>query len=161
LDDENALDGLAFAYAELTGPKRRALTRAVLQDAADPTQALATFLAVEENPRARRHLAELLGRYGRIHPSAQLEGNEEQGEALLIQSLQGLEIELLKITWEGSEIKEIALESRRHFDFKSSRPAVEPQRAAETLAPLLWRYIRAGGQIPAGIERFAGFFSAG
>jgi hypothetical protein len=32
--------------------------------------------------------------------------------------------------------------------------------AAETLAPLVWRHIRSGGELPDGVERFAGFFSA-
>ena len=57
LDDDSALDGLAFAYAELGEPERRALAQAVLQDSRDPTQALLAFLAVEESPTLRHRLA--------------------------------------------------------------------------------------------------------
>ena len=41
--DDGALDGLAFAYTEVGNPERRALIHAVLQDAADPTDALIAF----------------------------------------------------------------------------------------------------------------------
>jgi hypothetical protein len=42
---------------------------------------------------------------------------------------------------------------------EATAPAVSVSVAVETLAPLLWQHIRAGGRLPEGIERFAGFFS--
>ncbi|NNE17845.1 MAG: hypothetical protein HKN10_05130 [Myxococcales bacterium] len=41
----------------------------------------------------------------------------------------------------------------------ATAPAVSVSEAVETLAPLLWQYIRAGGRLPDGVERFASFFS--
>ena len=159
LHDATALDGLAFAYAELAAPQRQALVRAVLQDAADPTHALGALLAVEEQPRARRRLAGLISRHGRIEQSALLEGTEAEGEAHLLQSLPRLEPESLHITWNDCKINVIALEPRNVLNFDCSSKAVSIPEAVETLAPLLWQHIRAGGALPEGVERFAGFFS--
>ena len=159
LDDDRALDGLAFAYAELGEQERRALAQAVLQDSRKPTQALGAMLAVEENPRLRQRLAGLISQHGRIAQSAFLEGTEAQGHVRLTQSLPGLEPESLQIHWEESKIQRIELESRTDMKIRALGPAVAVSEAVEILAPLLWRHIRSGGQIPVGVERFAGFFS--
>ena len=159
LGDENALDGLAFAYAELGEPARWALARAVLQDAGEPTKALAALLMVEENPRLRQRLAGLISRQGRIDQRAFLEGTEAHGEARLVQSLPGLEPESLRIAWKESKIHSIEIESRNCS--KNDTSTVTLAAAIETLVPLVWRHIRSGGELPDGIERFAGFFSAG
>ncbi len=161
LDDESALDGLAFAYAELGESERQALAHAVVQDAGDPTQALVAFLAVEENPRLQQRLAGLISRHGRIDRSVFLEGTEAQGEARLMQSLPGLEPELLRVAWKESKIHGIEIESRKSLKIDSSAPTVRLAEVVETLTPLVWRHIRSGGELPDGIERFAGFFSAG
>ncbi len=159
LRDEKALDGLAFAYAELPAPERHALVRAVLQDAGDPTQALAALLAVEDDPRAQQRLAGLISRHGRIEQSAFLEGGEAQGEVRLLQSLPSLEPESLRVTWKDSKIESIEIESRDDLKIDSFGATVPLPQAVETLAPLLWRHIRSGGELPEGVERFAGFFS--
>jgi hypothetical protein len=161
LHDEGALDGLAFAYAELPEPDRPALAHAVLEDAGDPTKALVAFLAVEESPQLRLRLAGLISRYGRIDQSAFLEGTEAQGEARLVQSVPGLAPESLRIAWKGSEIQVLEIESRKDVSFETSASAVTVAEAVETLAPLLWQHIRSGRRLPAGAERFAAFFSAG
>ena len=159
LHDRTALDGLAFAYAELAAPERHALVRAVLQDAADPTRALAALLAIEEEPSARQRLAGLIQRHGRAEQAAFLAGTEAQGEARLLQSLPSLDPESLRITWKESKIESIEIESRRELKIDDSAAAVTVSEAVETLAPLLWQHIRAGGQLPEGVDRFAGFFS--
>ncbi|MGB8331435.1 MAG: hypothetical protein WCE62_15020 [Polyangiales bacterium] len=161
LNDEGALDGLAFAYTGLGEPERRALAHAILQDARDPTPALAALVAVEENPSLRHRLAGLLSRHGRIGMGALVEGTEAQGEALLIQSIPGFESESLRITWKESEIREIEIESRNDLSCTGSPSKADLARAVDTLAPLLWRHIRSGGRLPEGVERFAAFFSAG
>ena len=161
LHDENALDGLAFAYTELAEPDRQALVRAVLQDAADPTQALAALLAVEEEPRAQQRLAGLICKHGRIERSAFLEGNESKGQARLLQILPRLKPESLSITWTQRRIKSIEIKSRIDPNNGNSSLAVPVAEAVETLAPLIWRHIHAGGELPEGVERFAGFFSLG
>ena len=158
LHDRTALDGLAFAYTELAAPERHALVRAVLQDAAEPIRALAALLAVEEEPIARQRLAGLIQRHGRVKQTAFLTGTEAQGEARLLQLLPSLGPESLRIAWKESKIKSIEIEST--LDLKSDdAPAVPVSEAVEALAPLLWQHIRAGGQLPKGIERFAAFFS--
>jgi len=141
LDDDDALDGLAFAYAELGEPERRGLAHAVLQDAGNPTQALIAFLAVEEDPKLRRRLAGLISRHGCVDQCAFLEGTESQGAARLMQSLPG--------------------EPRKPLHHDASAASVSVATAVETLAPLVWRHIRSGGELPDGVERFAGFFSVG
>ena len=161
LGDDDALDGLAFAYAELGESERRGLARAVLQDAGNPTQALVAFLAVEENPKVRQRLAGLISRHGCIEQCAFLEGTEAQGTARLMQSLPGLEPESLRIAWKDSKIESIEIESRNELKIEALPSRVTSAEAAETLAPLVWNHIRSGGQLPDGVERFAGFFSAG
>jgi hypothetical protein len=159
LDDDSALDGLAFAYAELQEPERRALAQAVVQDTGDPTQALLAFLTVEESPRLRQRLAGLISRHGSMEQSAFLEGTEAHGRARLRQVLPGLEPESLRIAWEDNKIKTIELESRACLKTSAPEQAVAVSEAVETLSPLLWRHIRSGRQLPDGVERFAGFFS--
>jgi hypothetical protein len=161
LGDDDALDGLAFAYAELGEAERRGLAHAVLQDAGNPTQALVAFLAVEENPKIRQRLAGLISRHGCIDQCAFLEGTEAQGTARLTQSLPGLEPESLRIAWKDSKIESIEIESRIPPQNDASVATVSAAQAVETLAPLVWRHIRSGGELPDGVERFAGFFSAG
>jgi len=161
LEDDDALDGLAFAYAELGEPERRGLAHAVLQDAGNPTQALVAFLAVEENPRLRQRLAGLISKHGCIDQCAFLEGTEAQGAARLMQSLPGLEPESLRITWKDSKIASIEIESRKSLRNDASLLAVSVAEAMQTLAPIVWRHIRSGGELPDGVERFAGFFSVG
>jgi hypothetical protein len=153
------LDGLAFAYAELAAPERHALVRAVLQDAADPTRALAALLAVEEEPRARRRLAGLIQRHGRVQQTAFLTGTGADGEARLLQSLPNLDPESLRVAWKDSKIMLIEIESPYDLKMEATAPAVSVAVAVEALAPLLWKHIRAGGRLPEGVERFAGFFS--
>ena len=159
LHDATALDGLAFAYAEMAAPERQALIRAVLQDASDPTQALGALLAVEEEPSAQQRLAGLISRHGCIERSALLEGTEIQGQACLLQSVPSMEPEFLQIAWSDYKINEIKIEPRNDLKFDSSSKAVPIPHAVETLAPLLWRHVRSGAELPDGVERFAGFFS--
>lgn len=158
LQDGRALDGLAFAYAELGEPERRALAHAVVRDARSPNQALAALLAVEENPRLRQRLAELIQRRGGIKRSAFVEGTDAQGGACLVQTLPGIGVEALWITWKEHAIDSIEVKSRKNPTIIASGPRVTLDEAVETLAPLLWRHVRLGGQLPEGAMRFAGFF---
>ncbi|MGB5349657.1 MAG: hypothetical protein WBN10_08655, partial [Polyangiales bacterium] len=133
--------------------------RAVLQDAADPTRALAALLTVEEEPQARQRLAGLIQRHGRVEQTAFLTGTEAQGEAHLLQSLPSLDPESLRIAWKDSKIERIEIESRRDLEIEDAAASVSVSEVVETVAPLLWQHIRAGGALPDGVERFAGFFS--
>lgn len=153
------MDGLAFAYAELSGPERHALVGAVLQDAVDPTRALAALLAVEEEPRARKRLAGLIQRHGRVEQAAFLRGTEAEGEARLLQSVPSLDTESLCVTWKEGKIKHIEIESRRSLETEGSLASVRVSDVIAIVAPLLWQHMRTGGELPEGVERFAGFFS--
>jgi hypothetical protein len=159
LHDQTALDGLAYAYTELGPPERHALVRAVLQDATDPTRALAALLAVEEEPSAQQRLATLIQRHGRTERAVFLTGTGDRGEARLVQRLPSLGHELLFISWKESKVEDIHIEPRHNLRIDDPEPSLPVSKAVETLAPLLWQHIRAGGQLPKGIERFAGFFS--
>lgn len=159
LHDESALDGLAFAYAELPAPERRALAHAVLQDAGDPTHALVAFLAVEDNPSLRQRLTGLIDEHGRVVRSAWLEGTEADGQACLTRAVPGLESESLQIAWKHSEIQHIEIKSRTDIGVDASLPPATVAEVVEILAPLVWRHIRSGRSLPDGVERFGGFFS--
>jgi hypothetical protein len=159
LDDDSALDGLTFAYAQLRAPDRRALAHAVLQDAENPTQALLALLAIEESPTLRQRLIELIGRHGHLDQRAFFEGTDAQGAARLVQWLPGREPESLRITWKESKIRTIEIESRTDVQACAGTRAVAVAEAAQALAPLVWQHIRSGGELPTGAERFAGFFS--
>ncbi len=124
-----------------------------------PTRALAALLAVEEEPRARQRLAALIQRHGRVEQTAFLAGTRVNGEARLLQSLPSLDPESLRVTWKGSKIEAIEIESPYGPTMEATAPAVSVSVAVETLTPLLWQHIRAGGRLPEGVERFAGFFS--
>jgi hypothetical protein len=132
----------------------------VVQDAKKPAAALGALLAVEKDPAARERLANLLGRHGQLEQSALLAGDEASGEALLSQVFPGLEQEALRITWNDRKIEHIEIEARP--ELRSPPPNAEPvpvHRAINAMTPLLWAHIRAGGALPSGVERFAGFFS--
>jgi len=156
LGDESALDALAFAYGELPPPARLAMMHAVVQDAAKPAQALTALLAVEEEPHLRKRLEALLLEHAGLEQSALSWGTPQQGGAALIHALRGSEPEILRITWNQSEIESIALESQADSSLKAV--PTDPKGLVETLAPMIWRHIRSGGALPPGMERFAGFF---
>jgi hypothetical protein len=67
----------------------------------------------------------------------------------------------LSITWNESKINSIEIKSGTDWKNSDGSLAVSVAAAVETLAPLLWRHIHAGGELPEGVERFAGFFSLG
>jgi len=156
--DPSALDGLAFAYGELADAERGALVQAVVQDSNEPAEALLALIAVEKEPRLQRRIAGLIKRHSRIDRSAVLEGTETEGESRLTQCVQGLGSESLHFVWKSSKISLIEIEPRTVSKIDGSSGPVAT--VVDTLLPLLWRHIRAGGGLPAGVERFAGFFSA-
>jgi hypothetical protein len=154
--DPEALDAIAFAYQGLDVPERRRLIRAALQDAADPSIALGALLAVETEPALAAELIRLLQRHRAFEATATLEECSDGGEAHLVRRFLGFASEELRVVWKGSAIKEISIESRVEIN---SRKAVPVEEVVDTVSPMLWRYLRAGGNRPHGIERFAGFFS--
>ena len=155
--DSSALDGLAFAYGELGTEARRRLIRAVIQDVADPCEALGALLAVEGDPALVAQLARLLRRHGRRESYATLERRPGGGEACLVRPGLGFAGELLRISWNGHQIQSIEIESTTAM--KSFAPQSPLSITVGVVAPLLWRHIRAGGALPVGVERFAAFFS--
>lgn len=160
LNDEDALDALVFAYGELRSTEERCdLARAVLEDATDPVPALSALLAVEPNPGLRRRLAGWIGRRRGVQREAHLEGDEIEGRACLVQRLPGLALETLRLVWKQHDIESIEIESGTDISFCERGAATGLDEAAERLTPLLWRHIRSGAALPAGIDRFAPFFA--
>lgn len=160
LHDEDALDALAFAYLELGNASERAeLARAVLQDAADPTPALSAMLTVEPTAALRRRLAAWIGTREQVQRTAHVEGTEAEGRACLIQRLPGLEAESLRITWKQHQLIGIEIKSGIDASNGGTSAGLGLGEAAEWLTPLVWRHIRSGRSLPAGIERFAPFFA--
>ncbi len=159
LDDDSALDGLAFAYSELEEPDRQALARAVLQDSGNPTKALLALLTVEESPRLQQRLVGLIRKHGEPEHSAFLTGTETNGCAWLVLSLAGMEAEALRLTWKENQLEDIEIKPRAPLEAELPRAPTTIGMAVERLSPLLWRHIRSGQELPDGVERFAGFFS--
>lgn len=158
-DDQTALDALVFAYSALDEPARRALIHAVCEDAEHPTPGLAAFLVVEHDPGLRRYLQQLLCRHGRIDKRAVLQGTEAQGEARLIQWLPGLPPEALCVRWIHSKIDCIEIEAAADPRIHPPASSLTVAEVVDRLTPLVWSYLRAGGLLPPGADRFAGFFS--
>ncbi len=154
--DEAALDGMVFAYEELSAPERLAMAIAVAQDAAHPAQALAVLLSVEKEPRLRARLGALWVEHAALQRTAGRWGTAQSGGAVLIQTVRGCEPERLRITWNHSEISEIAIESTSDSSFEEV--SADARQVVEAVAPMLWHHIRTGGRLPEGIERFASFF---
>ena len=159
LHDSSVLDGLAFAYRELGTEGRRALIRAVLQDVPNPARALGALLAVESDAALAADLAGLLRRHGPTESYATLQRRPSGGEACLISARFGFAGELLRITWNHNQIEVIEIEPKIDFESLAAGAESPVPIAVEAVAPLLWRHIRAGGALPEGVERFAGFFS--
>lgn len=154
--DESALDALIFAYESLSAGERLAMMRAVVQDAERPAQAITALLAVEPDPALRKRLEGLLRKHAGLRQFASVWGTPEQGGANLIHWLRGSSPESLRISWSHHEIVTIEIESEA--DWSLGSVAVDPKEVTKTVAPMIWRYVRSGRSLPAGIDRFADFF---
>ncbi|UCH30138.1 MAG: hypothetical protein JSV06_03685 [Myxococcales bacterium] len=86
-------------------------------------------------------------------------GDEAQGGAGLIQSRAGRDHEGLRISWNDGQIESIEIESRPGMSFFASGRAANPADVVDAIVPMLWKHIRSGGELPAGIDRFAGALS--
>ena len=160
LHDSSVLDGIAFVYSELGAEGRRGLIRAAVQDLSDPGPALGTMLAVESDPAVAADLADLLRHHSQAESFATVDRRPDGGEACLIQRRFGFAGELMRITWNHNQITGIEIESRIKMKLHTTSTRSSVACAIEAVAPLLWRHIRAGGALPEGVERFAGFFSS-
>jgi hypothetical protein len=159
-EHSDALDALVFAYGLLPRPRRWALAHAIVRDGASPTTALAALLVAEKDATLRRRLAELLRAHVEIGRCAWLRGTPTCGEACLSHWLEG-RAETLRASWSSGQIEHLEIETSHRPSFSEEQPGQDAIEVIETLTPLLWRYIRRGGPLPQGIDRFAGFFSLG
>ena len=153
--DVEVLDGVAFAYTELDATGRRALTRAVVHDSPDPALTLGAFLTLETDSSLITELGRLIRLHNQREPAATLESQGSQGEACLIRPVLGRASEVLTIAWNDNEVHRIDLESRIDLNPTDTIPV---DVALETVTPLLWSYLRGGGVLPKGADRFAAFF---
>jgi hypothetical protein len=67
--------------------------------------------------------------------------------------------ETLCIRWSGGEISRIEIETNEDSSPEPGEATEDTVCLIDALTPLLWRYIRRGGELPEGADRFAGFFS--
>jgi hypothetical protein len=155
LRHDDALDALVFAYEGLPGADRRAMVDAVLQDADRPGPALAALLFAEVEPRLRARIAEVLRTHADVD-LAWVSGTEADGAALLRDVTSAHGNDALRITWTAHEIEGLAVEpSAEQSFFGRAMPRAD---AMAFLAPMLWRHLRRGGALPAGMQRFARLF---
>lgn len=159
--DGEACAAFALAYAEQPTQARRQLIQATLEDLTAPQQLLATLLSVEDNAALASILASELTKGGlkpgHLDLGASLEGDEDAGEATLVQGLFGGFVERLHIAWDNRRIRRVEVEPLVHL--KSVATNADPRRVADRLAPMLLRYVRGGGKLPSTARRFARFFS--
>ena len=161
--DADALAALALAYREFAPEERHALIGAVLVDASEPRDALAGFLAVEDDPVVAARLADLIGGYAgeprSLEPRATIAQHEDEGEVHLIRPLHGPFAEAMRIAWKASEIKEIRIESIIHMKSLEPLSSAPLDEAIDLVTPLLWQHVRRGRPVPSGADRFARLFS--
>lgn len=85
-------------------------------------------------------------------------GTPERGGARLVRASRGSEAESLQIRWNANEIESIRLESRHESRFEGPAAPAEVSALLARLVPMVWRFIRRGGELPPGIARFADCF---
>jgi hypothetical protein len=127
VEDAQAAQGLALAYAALDTPDRMQLIDAVVNDAEGEgihaPAVLASMLAVEEDAAVARHIASSMSAGGGAGLTcvescrAMLEGDEREGRAVLARPLHGHFVELLGLRWEqGRGIVKSIFEPLAHGD---------------------------------------------
>jgi hypothetical protein len=85
-------------------------------------------------------------------------GTAERGGARLIDPLYEQDAESLRISWDSNEINRIEIESSDSRRFCGPESPIEPTTLLDRLIPMVWAYIRDGGELPPGINRFASLF---
>lgn len=153
-----AREALAFAYLDLEPESRLRLIQAVLEEQEPATEVLGAMLAVEPDRAIATRLADALQARGDDEVYATLDCRVDGGEACLVQRRFGFGVECLRVSWKQSEVQQITIESRSDLQLRAEPPSPVPE-VAETVAELLWPYLRAGGVLPEGASRFARFFS--
>ncbi len=159
--DGEACAAFALAYAEQPTHARRQLIQATIEDLENPQQVLATLLSIEDNAALASVLATELSKggleAGRLDLGASLDGDDETGEATLIQGLFGGFVERLRIGWVQNQIRRIEVEPLVHL--KAVAANADPRKVADRVAPMLLKHLQGGGKLPTAARRFARFFS--
>lgn len=186
VEDAQAAQGLALAYAALEAPERMRLIDAVIADATaeqiSASAVLASLLAVEESAEIARHIASAMSAAGAVGLTcvepcrAMLCGDEESGRALLARPLHGHFVELLGLRWEaGRGIVESMFEPLAHaqdVDTKAKQLDAGDGAASgletmplsfvvDVVTPVLWHHRRMHGELPPVVARFADLFEPG
>ena len=159
---------LAFAsgYETLKSHERRALITVIVTDCVkqevDPANVLAACLSVETDHGLMQTLAqELLQHYqSPQQPFATFveTGEQEGGEACLVQPLYGPYGESLRIRWQEGRLSEITYHPSIDMRNIDDRNRVDALHAVTTVAPLLWRYLKRGGALPENARQFGHWF---
>jgi len=83
-------------------------------------------------------------------------GTPKRGGIRLMRASRGECGESLRISWSSNEIECIEIESADHLNFHGPESPLDAKLALEQLVPMVWAHIRRGGELPPGIDRFAG-----
>ncbi len=83
-------------------------------------------------------------------------GTPKRGGVRLMRASRGEGGESLRISWDSNEIERIEIESADDLSFHGPESPLDPKLAREKLVPMVWAHIRRGGELPPGIDRFAG-----
>ncbi|MGD8861726.1 MAG: hypothetical protein PVI30_17075 [Myxococcales bacterium] len=179
VDDAQAAQGLALAYAALPRAQREELVDAVVDDAHDEgicaSQVLASLLSVEDDAHVARRIASCISAAGgaglatREPCRAMLAGDEAEGSLLLTRPLHGNFAEVLGLSWRRGEGIVYSFfeplvrtddapgsaERLRHADALEEAP---PAFAVDVVTPVLWSHRRRHGDLPEVVAHFADLF---
>lgn len=146
--------GAPLGYRPLVQPERPGIARAssiptAPSDEAPPADIVRLVLD---------DLDALIGQRGPHAAVAFGWGTADRGGARLIRRPGTEEAESLRISWNHYKIERIEIESRDDVSFCGPESPANATELIDWLVPKVWAHIRCGGTLPAGIERFAGFF---
>lgn len=171
--DDAATDAFVYAYTSLPADERRRLADIVAKDleraGQDTGRALAALFLCEEDPAVLEHLWRALRGERAARATLAFEAGGEETGGLLLGLPEREALGALLIGWRAEHTTvDVALVGSsadamaRLGDLVGGaqvRPA-EPARVIDLAAERLWHHRVRGGELPAGIGRFAPLFSA-
>jgi hypothetical protein len=179
VEDADAAQGLALAYAALPRAQREQLIDAVVDDADEEgicvSEVLASLLSVEDDAQVARRIASSISAAGGVGLAtrepcrAMLAGDTTEGSLLLTRPLHGNFAEVLGLSWRDGEgivhsffeplvratDARHSAERLRHAGQMEEAP---PAFAVDVVTPVLWGHRRKHGDLPEVVAHFADLF---
>lgn len=180
VEQPEAVQGLALAYAALDVAQRSELIPAVVADARAegicPSLVLVPLLGVEEDERVAQQLADAIAETHGIDLTptspmhALVAGDAQRGGCVLVHPLHGSFVEVLALAWTRADgITDAHVESLithgnaddcvRYLPADLIFEATPVPFAIDLITESLWNHRQHHGKLPDGIERFADLFS--